>query len=117
MTLHALTHLLTNKLHFSGFISGQYGDPPSVNYWFRQATIYVLSITTMKLLVVALFAAWSGIFQVGQWLLSWTGNGSTFQIILYACIFNLFYLWLTLTPLQCHGAFPNCDEYHAVLDH
>lgn len=83
VTLHALTNLLTDKLHLAGFTSGQYGSPPSVNYWFRQATVYVLAITTMKLVVVALFAVWPGIFGVGQWLLSWTGDGSNFQIILY----------------------------------
>jgi hypothetical protein len=80
--LRLVTSTLTNRLHFAGFESGKYGDPPSFNYWLRQATVYVLAIMSMKLLVVGLFAAWPGIFNVGHWLLSWTGDGSNFQIIL-----------------------------------
>jgi hypothetical protein len=80
--LRFLTSTLTHRFHLAGFESGKYGDPPSFNYWLRQAIVYVVSITIMKLLVVGLFAAWPGIFNLGHWLLSWTGEGSSFQIIL-----------------------------------
>lgn len=79
---HALTHLLSDRMHLNGFQSGQYGDPPSFVYWVRQAAVYVTSLTTMKLLVVGLFAVWPGIKKIGQWLLSWTGGSDAAQVIM-----------------------------------
>jgi hypothetical protein len=82
--LHLLTYLAREKLNMKGFESGVYGSPPSIKYWARQAAIYVLALTTMKLLVVGLFVLWSGIFKVGEWLLSWTytQDGDAVQVIL-----------------------------------
>lgn len=82
--LRALTHILDVRLGLKGFESGQYGTPPSIKYWLRQAAVYVLSLTSMKLLVVGLFALYPGIFSIGNWLLSWTrsGDNETFQVIL-----------------------------------
>jgi multidrug transporter EmrE-like cation transporter len=81
---HGLTFLLVKKLRLKGYESGQYGSPPSITYWARQAAVYVFALTTMKMLVVALFAIWPGISKVGDWLLSWTliGDGEAFQVIL-----------------------------------
>lgn len=78
-----LTYFLTEKCSFKGFESGQYGTPPSFTYWLRQTTVYVLSLTTMKLIVVALFALWPGIFKIGEWLLSFLGTSDAAQVILY----------------------------------
>jgi hypothetical protein len=85
LILHIATHILTEKLLLKGFESGQYGAPPSFQYWLRQATVYVFSLTTMKLLVIGLLALWPGIFQLGEWLLSWTytADGDGLQVILY----------------------------------
>jgi hypothetical protein len=82
LVLCFLTVTLTQRCGFAGFESGKYGNPPSFISWMKQSAVYILSITTMKLLVIGLFAAWPGIFHVGQWLLSWTGDGSNFQIVL-----------------------------------
>lgn len=65
-----------------GLESGEYGEPPSFSYWARQAAVYVFSLTTMKGLVVALFALWPGIFKLGEWLLSFLGPSNTAQVIL-----------------------------------
>ncbi|OBZ70347.1 hypothetical protein A0H81_09722 [Grifola frondosa] len=62
--LRFMAYFFTEKCHLKGFESGQYGSPPSINYWVRQAAVYVFALTTMKLLVVALFAAWPGIFKL-----------------------------------------------------
>ncbi|KAH7923663.1 hypothetical protein BV22DRAFT_1130483 [Leucogyrophana mollusca] len=100
LVLHAVSFLLTKKLRLKGFESGQYGTPPSMRFWARQAAVYVLALTTMKLLVVALFAAWPGISKVGDWLLSWTsiGKGETVQVIfvmgLFPIIMNVLQFWL-----------------------
>lgn len=84
MILRLMSHILNDKLGWSGFESGQYGTPPSFMPWLRQAAVYVLALTTMKLLVVALFALYPGIFKIGDWLLSWTRSGDhdAFQVIL-----------------------------------
>ncbi|KAG2088569.1 vacuolar membrane protein-domain-containing protein, partial [Suillus discolor] len=66
----------------------------------RQAAVYVVALTTMKMLVVGLFTVWPGISKVGDWLLSWTaiGNGDAFQIIfvmgLFPIIMNILQFWL-----------------------
>jgi hypothetical protein len=100
LILHVTTHVLTQKMQLKGFESGQYGVPPSFQYWLRQAAVYVFSLTTMKLLVIGLFAIWRGIFQLGEWLLSWTytGNGESLQVIftmgLFPIIMNVLQFWL-----------------------
>jgi STIMATE family len=85
LTLHLLTWVFTTKLRFKGFQSGQYGSPPSLNYWARQATVYVVSLTSMKLLVVLLLASWRKLLDIGAWLLSWLGNSNAAQVVL--CVF------------------------------
>jgi STIMATE family len=82
LTLHFLTWFFTEKLHLKGFQSGQYGTPPSLIYWVRQAAVYVVSLTSMKLLVVALLASWNKLLDIGVWMLSWLGNGNTAQVVL-----------------------------------
>jgi hypothetical protein len=84
LILYGLTYILTDKLGLKGFESGKYGSPPSIFYWARQAIVYVLSLTTMKLTVFLLFALFPGLFGLGEWLLSWTwtGEGDSLQVIL-----------------------------------
>ncbi|KAG2115744.1 vacuolar membrane protein-domain-containing protein [Suillus discolor] len=97
---HGLTYLFAKRFHLKGYESGQYGSPPLMSYWARQAAVYVVALTTMKMLVVGLFTVWPGISQVGDWLLSWTaiGNGDAFQIIfvmgLFPIIMNILQFWL-----------------------
>ncbi|KAI0043125.1 hypothetical protein FA95DRAFT_1454791, partial [Auriscalpium vulgare] len=90
LILHLLTYLFTEKLNLKGFESGQYGTPPSILYWLRQAAVYVFALTSMKLVVVALFAVWPGIFKVGAWLLSWLGDKDAVQVIFVMGIFPIF---------------------------
>ena len=78
---HGLTYLFVEVFHVKGCTSGYYGRPPKFSYWVRQAAIYVVALTTMKLLVVALFTFYPAIIGVGEWLLSWIGRGSL-QVIL-----------------------------------
>lgn len=82
LVLHVATHILTEKLQWKGFESGVYGNPPSLNFWFRQAAVYVFALTTMKLLVIALFAVLPIIFDLGEWLLTFLGPSNAAQVIL-----------------------------------
>ncbi|KAG2138045.1 vacuolar membrane protein-domain-containing protein [Suillus bovinus] len=97
---HGITYLLAKRLRLKGYESGQYGSPPSISYWARQAAVYVFALTTMKMLVVGLFTVWPEISKVGDWLLSWTaiGDSDAFQIIfvmgLFPIIMNILQFWL-----------------------
>jgi STIMATE family len=89
LTIHILTWVFTARLHLKGFQSGQYGTPPALNYWARQAAVYVVSLTSMKLLVVVLLASWHGLLDIGAWILSWLGNGNTAQVVLCVRVMTL----------------------------
>ncbi|KAG6850644.1 hypothetical protein H0H93_010837 [Arthromyces matolae] len=92
--------LLTKKFNWEGFESGVYGTPPSFKYWARQAAVYVLALTTMKIIVIVIIIAFPGIFDLGEWLLSWTraGNGDSIQVIfvmgIFPIIMNVLQFWL-----------------------
>jgi hypothetical protein len=90
LILRCFAYLLIETLNLKGFESGKYGSPPSMLYWTRQAAVYVLSLTTMKLLVILLLAIFPGIYDIGEWLLNWTwtGEGDALQVILYAVSFG-----------------------------
>ncbi|TCD70007.1 hypothetical protein EIP91_005257 [Steccherinum ochraceum] len=96
--LHLITFFFTEKCQFKGYESGKYGTPPSLNYWARQTAVYVFSISSMKLLVVALFALWPGIFTMGEWMLSFLGSSDAAQVIFTMGIFpicmNIIQFWL-----------------------
>ncbi|KAF9464798.1 vacuolar membrane protein-domain-containing protein [Collybia nuda] len=100
LILRVLTHVFSERLQFNGFESGIYGNPPSFKYWARQAALYVLSLTTMKLLVIALLSLFPWLFKAGEWLLSWTwtGDGDSLQVIFTMGIFpitmNILQFWL-----------------------
>ncbi|KAI0797016.1 vacuolar membrane protein-domain-containing protein, partial [Abortiporus biennis] len=98
LILHVATYLFTEKLHLKGFESGQYGHPPSVSYWARQAAVYVFALSTMKILVVLLLALWPGIFKLGEWLLSFLGSSNTAQVVfvmgLFPITMNILQFWL-----------------------
>ncbi|TFK43821.1 Vaculolar membrane protein-domain-containing protein [Crucibulum laeve] len=108
--LHVLTYLFAEKWNFKGFESGVYGNPPSFKFWGRQAAIYVLSLTTMKMLVVGLLILFPGIFKIGEWLLSWTwtGDGDALQVIftmgLFPIIMNVLQFWLIDSIVKASAA-------------
>ena len=80
--LRFANYTLVDKLQLKGYQSGQYGTPPKFTYWARQAAVYVAVLTTMKLMVVGVFALWPGIISIGEWLLKWTGTNEDVQVIL-----------------------------------
>jgi len=82
--LRLLTYIAKEKLGLRGFDSGVYGSPPLIKYLARQAAIYVLALTTMKLMAIGFLALWPGIFKIGEWILSWTyaKDGDMVQVVL-----------------------------------
>ncbi|KAF9034972.1 hypothetical protein BDZ89DRAFT_495987 [Hymenopellis radicata] len=98
--LHLLTYLCADKFQLIGFESGVYGKPPSIVFWGKQAALYVVALTTMKLLVLGLLAVFPGLFIIGAWLLSWTqtGDGDALQVIftmgIFPIVMNVLQFWL-----------------------
>ncbi|ORY22970.1 Vaculolar membrane protein-domain-containing protein [Naematelia encephala] len=52
VALKAFTWFLTKPLGLKGFVSGEYGNPPEMRYWWKQLLPYLLSLIAMKLLVL-----------------------------------------------------------------
>ncbi|KAK0230349.1 vacuolar membrane protein-domain-containing protein [Armillaria fumosa] len=123
--LRVLTHLFVENLHLKGFESGIYGTPPSIRFWGKQATLYVVALTTMKLLVIALLAFFPGLFIIGAWLLSWTrtGDGDALQVIftmgLFPILMNILQFWLIDSIVKASNEqFVTLDtDVHDTLDH
>ncbi|KAI0701187.1 vacuolar membrane protein-domain-containing protein [Cytidiella melzeri] len=110
LTLHSLTFFLKEKCGFKGFETGKYGSPPSLSYWARQLAVYLFALTTMKLIVLALFAATPGIFKAGEWLLSFLGTSDAAQVIftmgVFPIIMNILQFWLidSIVKAGAHSA-------------
>lgn len=123
--LRVLTHLFVENLHLKGFESGIYGTPPSIKFWGKQAALYVVALTTMKLLVIALLAFFPGLFIIGAWLLSWTrtGDGDALQVIftmgLFPILMNILQFWLIDSIVKASNEqFVTLDtDVHDTLDH
>jgi hypothetical protein len=106
VVLRFLSNTLTHRFGWAGFESGKYGTPLRYTFWIRQTLIYILSITTMKLVVVGIFALFPYIFSIGQWLLSWTGDGSNIQIVLLVSYSSTCVHVLTDCSCSVMGIFP-----------
>ncbi|KAF5358959.1 hypothetical protein D9758_004900 [Tetrapyrgos nigripes] len=107
--LRALTYLISEKLQLQGFESGVYGNPPSLKYWGRQAVIYVVALTTMKFLVIAMLYLFPVLFAIGEWLLSWTwtSKGDGMQVIfvmgIFPIVMNILQFWIIDTIVKASG--------------
>ncbi|KAI0775900.1 vacuolar membrane protein-domain-containing protein [Trametes elegans] len=116
LVLHVMTYLLTEKCHLKGFESGVYGTPPRINYWLRQSAVYVFALTTMKLLVVAVFAALPVIFDVGEWLLTFLGHSDTAQVIftmgIFPILMNVLQFWLIDSIVKGSGNYAPLSLIH-----
>ncbi|KAG8952619.1 hypothetical protein FRC04_003980 [Tulasnella sp. 424] len=116
--LHGSQNLLTKRLGLHGFESGQYGTPPSFNYWIRQASVYVLAVIVMKLAVLALLALVPSLLDVGEWLLSWTDGRTSVQIVfvmgIYPIIMNVLQFWLIDSIVKASAFLDSREAERAV---
>lgn len=78
--LRLFTYLLAQQLGLKGFVTGQYGDPPSLFFWSRQAAVYIVSLLAMKLIILAIVGFLSFLSVFAEWLLSWVGAAA--QVVL-----------------------------------
>jgi cytoskeletal protein RodZ len=114
--LHLMAYVLTEKLHLQGFESGQYGTPPSLMFWARQAAIYVLALTAMKFAVLGLLILLPFLSRFGEWLLSWTytRKGDSLQVVfvmgLFPIIMNILQFWLIDSIVKASAAVRLLEE-------
>ncbi|KAG8903114.1 hypothetical protein FRB99_003748 [Tulasnella sp. 403] len=98
LVLHGLTNFLTNRLQLEGFESGYYGSPPSLVFWARQASVYIVAVVSMKLAVLALLTGLPALLDIGDWILSWTGGNINLQLVfvmgIYPIIMNVVQFWI-----------------------
>ncbi|CRG84633.1 Vacuolar membrane protein YPL162C [Talaromyces islandicus] len=69
--------------------SGNYGQPPNVMWWFKQAILYFLGLLWMKFSVFILIQVFPVIVKVGDWALRWTEGNAALQIIFVMLLFPL----------------------------
>jgi hypothetical protein len=69
--------------------SGHYGQPPRTTWWLKQALIYFIGLTGMKLFVWLLFALLPWLPWVGDWALRWTEGNEALQIAFAMFVFPL----------------------------
>ena len=91
VNLKFFTWILSHKLNMKGFESGEYGNPPSLFFWSRQAAVYVVALLSMKLIVLAIVGVIPYFSNASEWLLSWLT--ASLQVIL--CV--------TRVPVRLHA--------------
>ncbi|KAH8704736.1 vacuolar membrane protein-domain-containing protein [Talaromyces proteolyticus] len=69
--------------------SGNYGNPPRVMWWFKQAVLYFLALLWMKFAVFILIQVFPVIVKIGDWALRWTEGNTALQIIFVMLLFPL----------------------------
>lgn len=62
---------------------------PRLTFFFRQLSLYLLSLLLMKIMVVILFALFPFLFSIGRWVLNLFGPHQKAQIFFVMAIFPL----------------------------
>lgn len=114
--LYVSTYILSNKLHLEGFESGQYGKPPKLMFWVRQAAIYGAALTAMKFIVLGMLILFPFLGRFGEWLLSWTytHKGDGLQVVfvmgIFPVVMNVLQFWLIDSIVKASEAVKLFDE-------
>ncbi|TYJ57606.1 hypothetical protein B9479_001688 [Cryptococcus floricola] len=90
LSLKLFTWYFTSYLGYDGFISGKYGNPPQAQFWWKQLLTYLMSIITMKLLVLlplTLPGISDPLLRLGHWLLDYLSPSA--QVIFVMAVFPL----------------------------
>lgn len=100
--LRLFTYVLARRFGLKGFETGQYGTPPSLFYWSRQAAVYIVALLSMKIIVLTIVALASFLSVAAEWLLSWLSG--SLQVVLVMGIFpivmNVLQFWIVDTILK-----------------
>lgn len=103
--------------------SGNYGNPPSAAWWFKQSLLYFISLLWMKICVFFVIQMLPFIVKVGDWALRWTEGNTAIQIIFVMLLFPVimnaiqYYIIDTFIKKQIPVDHTSLDEVHdAMLD-
>ncbi|KAG0340127.1 hypothetical protein BG004_006545 [Podila humilis] len=71
-----------------GLRTGEYGNPPQIQRWWKQTLVFSLGLVVMKIVVVIVLT-WPFLFTFGEWVLGWTLQNEKLQILFVMLILPL----------------------------
>ncbi|KAJ2376120.1 hypothetical protein IW150_002169 [Coemansia sp. RSA 2607] len=92
--------IAADRLKITGLESGHYGDPPSWRRWLKQATLFCISMVSMKLTVILLITILPILVVIGDGILKPVQllDSPRFQIVfvmaVWPLLLNIFESWV-----------------------
>ncbi|KAG0365281.1 hypothetical protein BGZ54_006684 [Gamsiella multidivaricata] len=77
-----------SHMRMEGLKTGDYGNPPQFERWWRQTLVFSLGLVVMKIIVVIVLT-WPFLFTFGEWFLGWTLQNEKLQILFVMLILPL----------------------------
>ncbi|KAJ3411408.1 hypothetical protein HDV05_002288 [Chytridiales sp. JEL 0842] len=85
-----ILHELAFRFGIRGVESGHYGNPPRISYWLKQTTLFILSWTLLKLLVLWSLSTFPFFSRLGEWVLKPVQRmGERTQVVFVMLVFPL----------------------------
>jgi len=78
-----------SRLGIEGIVSGQYGNPPKLSYYFKQLALYILGLFLTKSTIYLLLLSNDWFYLMADWILSWTEGHPRLQLFIVLMIFPL----------------------------
>ncbi|KAF9294774.1 hypothetical protein BGZ88_003357 [Linnemannia elongata] len=75
-------------MRMEGLRTGDYGNPPQFERWWKQTFVFSLGLVVMKIVVVIVLT-WPFLFTFGEWVLGWTLQNEKLQILFVMLILPL----------------------------
>ncbi|KAF9356857.1 hypothetical protein BGX26_004629 [Mortierella sp. AD094] len=75
-------------MRIDGLKTGDYGNPPQFERWWKQTLVFSLGLVVMKIVVVIILT-WPFLFTFGEWFLGWTLQNEKLQIVFVMLILPL----------------------------
>ncbi|KAG0000761.1 hypothetical protein BGZ80_009874 [Entomortierella chlamydospora] len=75
-------------MRIDGLKTGDYGNPPQFERWWKQTLVFSLGLVVMKIVVVVVLT-WPFLFTFGEWFLGWTLQNEKLQIVFVMLILPL----------------------------
>ncbi|KAG0284320.1 hypothetical protein BGZ96_011296 [Linnemannia gamsii] len=75
-------------MRMEGLRTGDYGNPPQFEPWWKQTLVFSLGLVVMKIVVVIVLT-WPFLFTFGEWVLGWTTQSEKLQILFVMLILPL----------------------------
>ncbi|KAF9293747.1 hypothetical protein BGZ74_011569 [Mortierella antarctica] len=75
-------------MRIEGLRTGEYGNPPQIQRWWKQTLVFSLGLVVMKIVVVIVLT-WPFLFTFGEWVLGWTLQNEKLQILFVMLVLPL----------------------------